>query len=98
MAEQNLIRPLGGPQVLTCGDSQAAFNWIPARIFSGAIDGLPIVIGAPRGGVDVNVAPVETERLRLQHVYDVSVKNSDAADLRNLKHKIMLSITHLNAS
>ena len=58
---------------------------IPARIFSGAIDSLPIVIGAPRGGVDVYVAPVETERLRLQHVDDVAVENSNAADLRNIK-------------
>ena len=59
---------------------------VPARIFSGPIDSLPVVVGAPRGGVDVYVAPVETERLRLQHVDDVAVENSNAADLKNIKH------------
>ena len=57
----------------------------PASVDSRAIDRFTIVVGTPRDGINVDVAPVEAKGLRLHDIKYFSIEKSDPTDLLKLR-------------
>ena len=49
-----------------------------SRESAGTVDDLPVVVGAPRSGVDVDMIRIEAQRLGLNAVVDFPVQHTNA--------------------
>merc|ERR1719237_1847621 len=58
----------------------------PTGQLSGAINGFSIVVGSPRGAVDVNVLVVEAQAARLHRISDIPIQHSYTSNPAVISH------------